>query len=212
MEDYAMRTAICPTQLHFRKLVNHFVGLTSGDRFLRFGWVATDVDIVSYVESLFESAARVFVAIEPDGDISGVLHLEFTEAGANLGLSVSSWARNQGIGSLLLQRAGLLVRARGLNALFVRNLRFNTALQRLAFRLGINVACTARALIARSQIAAMSGQGIESAGFCGRIALVDDTLRSQWDGTAIDAAPFDSPRSIPSGIERDLSVERLAVQ
>jgi hypothetical protein len=28
-------------------------------------------------------------------------------------------------------------------------------------------------------------------GFCGRITLVDDSLRSQWDGAFFDAAPFD---------------------
>jgi hypothetical protein len=61
-----MRTAICPTQLHFRKLASHFVGLTSGDRFSRCGWVATDVDIVAYVESLFVSAASVFAVVEPE--------------------------------------------------------------------------------------------------------------------------------------------------
>src|ERR1700739_2324472 len=147
-----MKTAMCPTQLHFRKLANHFMALTSGDRFLRFGWVPTDVDMVAYVEGLFVSAANVYAVAEPDGDISGVLHLEFTSAGANLGLSVSSWARNQGIGAFLLQRAELVARARGLKTLFVRNLKFNSALQQLGLRLGLNVGWTARAPIDRERV------------------------------------------------------------
>lgn len=177
-----MRTAMRPTQLHFRKLASHFVSLTSGDRFLRFGWVATDVDIVAYVESLFVSAAHVFAVVEPDGDISGVLHLEFTDGGANVGLSVSSWGRNQGIGTLLLQRAGLLACARGLKALFVRNLNFNSALQQLALRLGMNVACTPNALSTLRQTPEPDGLDVERDGYNGGIALVDDSLRSRWDG------------------------------
>jgi hypothetical protein len=191
-----MRTAMCPTQLHFRKLASHFVSLTSGDRFLRFGWVATDVDLVAYVEGLFASAARVFAVVEPDGDISGVLHLEFTGGGANVGLSVSSWGRNQGIGTLLLQRAGLLVCAQGLKALFVRNLNFNSALQQLARRLGMNVACTPNALSTLRQTPESNSHDVERDGFCGRITLVDDSLRSRWDGAFFDAVPFDPAGSI----------------
>jgi hypothetical protein len=203
-----MRTAMCPTQLHFRKLASHFVGLTSGDRFLRFGWVATDVDVVAYVESLFVSAASVYAVAEPDGDISGVLHLEFTNAGANLGLSVSSWARNRGIGAFLLQRAGLLVRARSLKTLFVRNLKFNSALQQLAVRLGLNVACTPDALIERAKTPEPNGEHVEPDGFGGDITLVEDSLRSVWDG-----APFDDPsQSTPSGTELAVPAGYLAIQ
>src|SRR5690348_4578788 len=203
-----MKTAMCPTQLHFRKLANHFVGLTSGDRFLRFGWVATDVDIVAYVESLFVSAASVFAVAEPDGDISGVLHLEFTNAGANLGLSVSSWARNQGIGAFLLERAGLLARARGLRTLFVRNLKFNSALQQLALRLGLNVACTPDALIERAKTPEPNGGHVERDGFGGDITLVEDSLRSVWEG-----APFDDlPQSMPSETEVAMPAGYVAIQ
>jgi hypothetical protein len=177
-----MRTAMCPTQLNFRKLASHFVGLTSGDRFLRFGWVATDLDIVAYVERLFVSAAGVFAVVEPDGDISGVLHLEFTDAGANVGLSVSAWGRNQGIGTFLLQRAALLACAQGLKTLFVRNLNFNSALQQLALRLGMNSACTPSALIKRAELPEPSGHDVAHDGFRGKMTLVDDSLRSQWDG------------------------------
>ena len=206
-----MRTAMRPTQLHFRRLASHFVSLTSGDRFLRFGWVATDVDIVAYVERLFVSAASVFAVVEPDADISGVLHLEFVDGRANVGLSVSSWARNQGIGTLLLQRAGVLACARGLHTLFVRNLNFNSALQQLALRLGMKLACRPGAPIACTEMLKPDGHNAEHDGFCGRITLVDDSLRSKWDGAFLDAVPFDPARSILCKTERAVSAEHLAI-
>lgn len=184
-----MRTAINPTQLHLRKLASHFVGLTSGDRLLRFGWVLTDVDLVAYVERLFVSPESVFVVVEPDKDISGVMHVEYTPRGARLGLSVSSWARNQGIGTVLLQRAGLLACARGLKTLFVPNLRFNTALQRLALSLGMNVACASGVLAAQTEPAA-SAHEVRDPGFAGRITLADESLRSKWDRSATAMTPL----------------------
>src|SRR6266404_5393083 len=87
-----MRTAIRPTHLHFRDLANPFLALSSGVRFLRFGWVMTDVEIVAYVESMFVSVDNAWAVVEPDRDISGVVHLESMGCGVNLGLSVSAWA------------------------------------------------------------------------------------------------------------------------
>jgi hypothetical protein len=179
-----MRTAICPTQLHYHDLAHHFLTLGSGDRLLRFGRVITDLEIVDYVESLFVSAAWVFVVVEPDRDISGVLHLEFTDRGAVLGLSVSWWACNEGIGTLLLQRAGLLARSWDLKTLFVRNLNLNTALQRLALRLGMNVAGSLYTPLAAP---AANGHGVECDGFAGSITLADDSLRYQESLESSDA-------------------------
>jgi hypothetical protein len=190
-----MRTAICPTQLHYHDLAHHFLALGSGDRLLRFGRVMTDLEIVDYVESLFVSAARVFVVVEPDRDISGVLHLEFTDRGSVVGLSVSSWARNEGIGTLLLQRAGMLARARGMKTLFARNLNLNAALQQLALRLGMNLACSASAPV---QLPVANGRGVEQDGFAGSITLADDSLRLQNGFEPSEAIALERAESVLS--------------
>jgi len=193
-----MRIAMYPTELHFRKLASHFVSLTSGDRFLRFGAVVTDVDIVAYVKGLFASTANVFAVIEPDGDISGVLHLEFADGGANVGLSVSSWARNQGIGTLLLQRAGVVARARGLQTLFVRNLNFNSPLQRLALRLGMNLLGSPDTPIRRGEMQKADDHDLELDDFRGRITLVADPRPCQFKRESTAAMPLDLAKPISS--------------
>jgi len=192
-----MRTAICPTQLHFRRLASHFLSLTSGDRLLRFGSVLTDVDLVAYVERLFVSAASVFVVVEPDLDISGVLTLEFTGEDAKLGLSVSSWARNLGVGKALLERAGLFACTRGLKTLFVPNLKFNTALQQLALSLGMNVACASGALAA-IQPHPVHGHPVQERGFAGRITLADESLRFRSEARSSSVSAGALPESASS--------------
>ena len=182
-----MRTAICPTQLHFRRLVRHLLGLTSGDRLLRFGRVLTDIDIVAYAERLFTTAAKVFVVVERDQDISGVLTLDLASSGPTLGLSVSSWARNLGVGTALLQRAGLLARAHGVQTLFVPNLGFNSALQRLALSLGMNVMCASGVISAIDAVPPTGGQQeVQRIGFAGSVTLADEALRPESENANVD--------------------------
>jgi hypothetical protein len=191
-----MRTAICPTPLHFDELAAHFMALSSGDRLLRFGWVTTDAEIAAYLQSLAVSTDPVFVVVEPDRDISGVLHFESMGCGVALGLSVSSWARGLGIGTLLLERAGLLACARGLKTLFVRNLNLNHQLQRLALRLGMGVACARNALTASLEVPAAKCLGGRLDKLAGNITLADDSLRSQWNAASPDGSLLDLPEPI----------------
>lgn len=142
-----MSTAIRPAKLHFHDVAAHFLAMSAGERFLRFGRNLSDANVVAYVETLFEPGSQVFIVVEPDQRVSGVLHLE--TAGVSLGVSVSPWARGRGIGALLLQLAWVFACAMEVDTLFVRNLSFNPALQRAALRLGMNVARTAEAAAPR---------------------------------------------------------------
>jgi GNAT superfamily N-acetyltransferase len=175
-----MRTAICPTHLHFHDIASHFLALTAGDRYLRFGWVMSDVDIVAYVETLLRPVGNVFVVVEPSPDISGVLHLEFRDSGANFGLSVSAWARRKGIGTLLLERAALLAGARNVRTLFARNLNHNPALRRLALRAGMQVACASSVHSTQREVPTGDGSFAHRGPLEPTITLADHSLRSQW--------------------------------
>ena len=182
-----MRTTIRPTHLHFRDLANHFLALSSGDRFLRFGWVMTDVEIVAYVESIFVSADNAWAVVEPDRDISGVMHLESMGCGVNLGLSV-----------VLAQRMGLrgVARARALTTLFVRNLRLNAALQQLALRLGMRVACAPNALTTSLEVPPANGHITQLDESRGKITLANDSLRPEWNAVSGDPSLLDLPEPI----------------
>jgi len=194
-----MRTIICPTYLDFHDLASHFLALTAADRFLRFGWIVTDVDVVSYVEALFRARDPVFAVAEPAPDISGAAHLDFDGGYANLGLSVSPWARGKGIGMLLLERAGLLARAQGVRTLFVRNLNFNTALRRLAHRVGMRVACSPSARATRLELPASSNSTLGRDSFEGQITLADYSLRFQWGKRpAVDSSATGLSEPVPT--------------
>ena len=174
-----MRSVICPTSLHFHDLASHFLALNASDRFLRFGATVSDSDIVAYVESLQRSIGNVFVVVEPAPDISGVLHVEFMNYCADLGLSVSAWARGKGIGTLLLERAKLLANARGARTLFVRNLNLNPSLQRLPHHLGIQVLFAPSAQSIHIEVPASPPGGAACHPPVGTVTLADYSLRWQ---------------------------------
>jgi hypothetical protein len=185
-----MRTAICPTELQFHDLARHFLALTAWDRFLRFGWILSDDDVVSYVESLMHSIETVLVVVDTPPEICGVLHLDVTGRCADLGLSVSGWARGKGIGTVLLERALRLASARGVTTLFVRNLNHMPALMRLARRVGMNVICAHRAGANQLEWPAGSDRATRHDALSADVTLADYNLRSQWDSRP----PIDSPR------------------
>jgi len=184
-----MRTANCPTELQFHDLASHFLALTARDRFLRFGWVLSDDDIVSYVEKLMHSKETVLVVVEPRPEICGVLHLDVTGRCADLGLSVSGWARGKGIGRLLLERARQLASARGVTILLVRNLTHRPALMRLAHRVGMNTICAPSAGANGLELPANSDGATRHDAFSADVTLADYDLRFQWNGRP----PVDSP-------------------
>lgn len=185
-----MRSAICPTESQFHGLASHFLALTARDRFLRFGWVLSDDDVVSYVESLMHSIETVLVVVEASPEICGVLHLDVSGRRADLGLSVSGWARGKGIGTLLLERAGQLASARGVTTLFVRNLHHMPGLMRLAYRVGMNVICAPRAGANRLESPAGSDGARRHDALSADVTLADYALRFHRNSRP----PVDSPR------------------
>jgi len=178
-----MRIAIRPSVHQFHDLAAHFLALSAPDRYLRFGWEMNDDDIVAYVETLLLALDTSFVVVEPAPDIAGVAHLEILGNCANLGLSVSATARGNGIGTLLLKRAGLLANACGVGTLFVRHLNANGSLRRLASRLGMRVAYAPGAQSLRLELPPSNENIAEHRELAGRITLADHQLRHRWHAT-----------------------------
>ena len=78
----------------------------------------------------------------------------------------------------------------------MRNLSFNTALQRLALRLGMRVACAPSALATSLEVPPMTGHAARLGEFRENITLADDRLRPQWNGALTSASPPDLPEAI----------------
>jgi len=126
------------------RIARHLLALDAHDRYLRFGYAASDEQVQRYVDALdferdevfgiynrrLELIALAHLAFAPDGDYSGC---------AEFGVSVSAHARGRGYGSRLFERAAVTARNEGVGMLFIHALSENAAMLKIARNAGATV-------------------------------------------------------------------------
>lgn len=121
---------------HRAMILQHLSALTEHDRYLRFGFIATDDQIARYVESIDFDRDEVFGVFNRRLELVAMAHLACDKATdpplAEFGVSVSERLRNRGIGRRLFDHAVLHARNRGIDTLCVHALTENAPMLRIA--------------------------------------------------------------------------------
>ena len=121
-----------------RRIAGHLLALDEEDRYLRFGYAATDEQIQRYVDGLDFVHDDIFGIFNRKLELIAMAHLAFlpheanAPAGAEFGVSVLKKARGRGYGSLLFHRAVMHARNEGVELMFIHALSENTAMIRIA--------------------------------------------------------------------------------
>ncbi len=127
------------------RILAHLTNLPERDRYLRFGYAATDEQIGRYVDGLDFDRDEVFGIFNRRLDLIALAHLAYPNAdapspkAAEFGGSVAAHARSRGYGGRLFEHAMLHARNRGLDSLFIHALSENTAMLRIARKAGATV-------------------------------------------------------------------------
>jgi GNAT superfamily N-acetyltransferase len=129
------------------RVASHLTALSDGDRYLRFGYPATDAQISKYVDSMDFERDEVFGIFNRRLELIAVAHLAHpvTPAGtqrppmSEFGVSVLPKARGRGFGRRLFEHAVLHSRNRGVQTLFIHALSENTAMLKIARDAGATV-------------------------------------------------------------------------
>ncbi len=130
---------------HRERIVAHLVDLPAQDRYLRFGYAASDEQIGRYVEGLNFERDAVFGVFNRRLQLIALAHLAFPAAdtpgtpAAEFGGSVAAASRGRGYGARLFEHAMLHARNRGFGTLFIHALSENTAMLRIARKAGATV-------------------------------------------------------------------------
>jgi GNAT superfamily N-acetyltransferase len=130
---------------HRERITAHLLALDVSDRFLRFGYPATDAQISKYVDMLDFEQDEVFGIFSRRLELIAMAHLAHaaaTPAGATaseFGVSVLPHARARGFGRRLFEHATLHARNRGVETLFIHALSQNTAMLAIARNAGATV-------------------------------------------------------------------------
>lgn len=158
------------TARHRERFFTHLLALGEHDRYLRFGYPATDGQIGKYVDTLDFERDEVFGIFNRKLALIAAAHLAYSPAPqrndhpamAEFGVSVLPGARGRRFGSRLFDHACLHARNRGVGTLFIHALSENTAMLR----------------IARAAGAAVVREGSESEAW---LALPPETIASRFD-------------------------------
>lgn len=126
---------------HRAEIVRHLLSLDADDRYLRFGYAATDEQIRRYAEGLDFERDTVFGIFNRRLHLIAMAHLAFSvdpqlRSCAEFGVSVGKASRGKGYGSRLFQRAVVHARNEGVSQLFIHALSENTAMLKIARNAG----------------------------------------------------------------------------
>lgn len=119
---------------HRARILTHLLALNERDRYLRFGYAASDAQVARYVEGLDFERDEVFGIFDWQLDLVAMAHLATMAAdaapgpAAEFGVSVLQPARGRGYGDRLFDRAALHARNRGIDNLLVHALSENAAM------------------------------------------------------------------------------------
>ena len=140
---------------HRPRLLRHLLSLSTRDRYLRFGYPASDERITVYVEHLDFGRDELFGIFDRRLELVAISHLAYAEAGGSpdsgpegtpasgsmteFAVSVRSTARGRGYGARLFAHAVRHARNRSIDRLMIHALSENTAMLRIARQAGAEV-------------------------------------------------------------------------
>ena len=126
------------------RITVHLLQLEPADRYLRFGYPATDEQIRRYTEGLNFERDEIFGIYNRRLELIAMAHLAFADdpehqSCAEFGVSVLKQARGQGLGARLFERAVMHARNAGVDMVFIHALTENTAMLKIARNAGAEV-------------------------------------------------------------------------
>lgn len=132
---------------HRARIATHIHSLSESDRYLRFGYPATDEQVQRYVESIDFERDEVFGIFNRRLELIAMAHLAYlpvpiqpeAPTTAEFGVSVIHRARGRGYGARLFEHAVLHARNRGCERLFIHALSENAAMLKIARNAGATV-------------------------------------------------------------------------
>ena len=129
---------------HRPKIVAHLKSLGDQDRYLRFGYPATNEQIDAYVENLDFVRDDIYGVFNRRLDILAMSHLAFSvdpqwATCAEFGVSVDLKMRGRGLGARLFERAVIHARNQGVSLMFIHALSENTPMLKIARKAGSRV-------------------------------------------------------------------------
>ena len=179
---------------HRERIAGHLLALDAQDRYLRFGYAATDEQIRRYADGLDFERDDIFGIYNRKLELLAMAHLAFSRdpqasACAEFGVSVLAKARGRGYGGRLFERAVVHARNEGVDLLFIHALSENAAMLKIARNAGATLERVGSETEAHLRLPPATLDSRVSALVDEQIAKTDYRLKAQakqfWDLLAV---------------------------
>jgi RimJ/RimL family protein N-acetyltransferase len=134
------------SERHRPRILAHLMALPEADRYLRFGYAASDAQLAHYTDLIDFSHDEVFGIFNRRLELVAMAHLAMlpqtakaAHAEAEFGVSVIAKARGRGYGARLFDHAVLHARNRHIDTLVIHALSENMAMLRIARNAGATI-------------------------------------------------------------------------
>lgn len=129
---------------HRDRIAAHLLALDESDRYLRFGYAASDEQVNRYADGLNFERDDIYGIFNRKLALIAMAHLAVSDdpvqaKAAEFGVSVLKAARGRGYGARLFDRAVMHARNEGRDTLFIHALSENTAMLKIARQAGATV-------------------------------------------------------------------------
>jgi GNAT superfamily N-acetyltransferase len=132
---------------HRPRIRAHLLALDAHDRYLRFGYPATDEQVSRYVDTLDFGRDELFGIFDRRLQLIAMAHVAYCRDGADpsqcaraeFGVSVLSQVRARGYGGRLFEHAVMHARNRGVETMYIHALTENAPMLKIARRAGASV-------------------------------------------------------------------------
>ena len=129
---------------HRARILRHLLALEPQDRYLRFGYQASDTQIERYVDGIKFDRDEIFGVYNRKIELIAMAHLAYAtderyKSCAEFGVSVATLSRGKGYGSRLFERAAMSAVNEGVSLMFIHALSENAAMLKIARNAGARV-------------------------------------------------------------------------
>jgi GNAT superfamily N-acetyltransferase len=166
---------------HRPRILTHLLALSEHDRYLRFGYAASDGQVARYADLIDFANDEVFGVFNRRLELIAMAHLAglANAREAEFGVSVLHKARGRGYGARLFDHAVLHGRNRGVDTLLIHALTQNTPMLRIARSAGATVDSEGGEALARLRLPPDNLRSHLNAFFESSAAEVDYRLKAQ---------------------------------
>jgi GNAT superfamily N-acetyltransferase len=129
---------------HLPQILKHLLALSEHDRYLRFGYTATDEHVQRYVDGLNFERDEIYGIFNTDLEIIAMAHLALIKEpgrdfSSEFGVSVGAHARGRGYGARLFERAVIHARNEKVYQMYIHALSENAPMIRIARKGGAKI-------------------------------------------------------------------------